>query len=203
MPYVCLYTSYLTSLAPYTDSQLGRLVRAMLAYGAAGEEPAFRGCERLIWPMLKDQLDRDKERYRQRCEQNRANGAKGGRPKNPSVIPETEGFSKKPKKPKEKENEKEKEKEKENENKKEKENEKENEIENENEKESGVEKKKENEKEKENGTDGFFPGKPRACVLSLPTMRTVQKPLPETALSALPGTEFSTQDCENPPFVVY
>ena len=152
MPYVCLYTSYLTSLAPYTDSQLGRLVRAMLAYGAAGEEPAFRGCERLIWPMLKDQLDRDKERYRQRCEQNRANGAKGGRPKNPSVIPETEGFSEKPKKPKEKENEKEKEKEKENENKKEKENEKENEIENENE--------KENEKEKENGTDVFFRASP-------------------------------------------
>ena len=203
MPYVCLYTSYLTSLAPYTDSQLGRLVRAMLAYGAAGEEPAFRGCERLIWPMLKDQLDRDKERYRQRCEQNRANGAKGGRPKNPSVIPETEGFSEKPKKPKEKENEKEKEKEKEKENKKEKENEKENEIENENEKEPGAEKKKENEKEKENGTDGFFPGKPGACVLSLPTMRTVQKPLPGTELSALPGTEFSTQDCENPPFVVY
>ena len=66
MPYVCLYASYLTGLAPYTDSQLGRLVRAMLAYGATGEEPVFDGCERYVWPMLKDQLDRDQENYRKR-----------------------------------------------------------------------------------------------------------------------------------------
>ena len=113
IPYVCLYTSYLTSLAPYTDSQLGRLVRAMLTYGATGEVPEFRDCERYIWPMLKDQLDRDAESYRQRCEKNRANAARGGRPKNQSVILETDGFSEKPKKPKEKEKEKENEKEKE------------------------------------------------------------------------------------------
>ena len=100
MPYVCLYASYLTGLAPYTDSQLGRLVRAMLAYGATGEEPVFDGCERYVWPMLKDQLDRDLESYWQRCEKNRANAAKGGRPKNQSVILETDGFSEKPKKPK-------------------------------------------------------------------------------------------------------
>lgn len=110
IPYICLYTSYLTSLAPYTDSQLGRLVRAMLTYRTAGEVPEFQGSERYIWPMLKDQLDRDLESYRQRCEKNRVNAAKGGRPKNQSVILETDGFSEKPKKPKEKEKEKEKEK---------------------------------------------------------------------------------------------
>ena len=110
IPYICLYTSYLTSLAPYTDSQLGRLVRAMLTYRTAGEVPEFQGSERYIWPMLKDQLDRDLESYWQHCEKNRANAAKGGRPKNQSVILETDGFSEKPKKPKEKEKEKEKEK---------------------------------------------------------------------------------------------
>ena len=95
IPYICLYTSYLTSLAPYTDSQLGRLVRAMLTYRTAGEVPEFQGSERYIWPMLKDQLDRDLESYRQRCEKNRVNAAKGGRPKNPSVILETDGFFRK------------------------------------------------------------------------------------------------------------
>ena len=161
IPYICLYTSYLTSLAPYTDSQLGRLVRAMLTYRTAGEVPEFQGSERYIWPMLKDQLDRDLESYWQRCEKNRANAAKGGRPKNQSVILETDGFSEKPKKPKEKEKEKEKEK----------------------------------DKKKENGMDVFLAGKPRARVLSPPTMQTLQEQLHRT--------ELSTEDCENPLFVLY
>ena len=72
MPYVCLYASYLTSLAPFTDEQVGKLFRAMLAYGTAGKEPEFQDCERYIWPMLRDQLDRDLESYRQRREKNRA-----------------------------------------------------------------------------------------------------------------------------------
>ena len=105
IPYICLYTSYLTSLAPYTDSQLGRLVRAMLTYRTAGEVPEFQGSERYIWPMLKDQLDRDRENYRKRREKNRANGAKGGRPKKASVPSETEGVSGEPKKAKENEKE--------------------------------------------------------------------------------------------------
>ena len=157
IPYICLYTSYLTSLAPYTDSQLGRLVRAMLTYRTAGEVPEFQGSERYIWPMLKDQLDRDLESYRQRCEKNRANAAKGGRPK------------------KQKEKEKGKEKKKE--------------------KEKGKEKEKEKDKKKENGMDVFLAGKPRARVLSPPTMQTLQEQLRRT--------ELSTEDCENPLFVLY
>ena len=105
MPFICLYTSYLTILAPFTDSQLGRLIRAMLAYSVSGAVPELRGSERFIWPMLQDRLDRDEENYRKRCEKNRANAAKGGRPKNRSVILETDGFSEKPKKPKENKNE--------------------------------------------------------------------------------------------------
>ena len=152
MPFICLYKSYLTILAPFTDSQLGRLIRVMLAYSVSGEVPELRGSERFIWPMLQDRLDRDEENYRKRCAKNRANAAKGGRPKNQSVILETDGFSEKPKKPKENKNENEKENENKNENKNgnknEKENKNENEIENEkeneNEQDSGVEKKKEN-----------------------------------------------------------
>lgn len=108
--YVCLYASYLESLAPFSDAEIGRMVRAMLAYSTTGKEPQFDGNERFMWPTLKAQIDRDEAAYQERCEKNRANGAKGGRPtKNPTVIPETERFSEKPKKAKEKEKEKEKE----------------------------------------------------------------------------------------------
>lgn len=112
MNYVCLYVSYLESLAPFSDDEIGRMVRAMLIYTATGEIPLFDGNERFIWPTLKAQIDRDEAVYQERCEKNRANGAKGGRPKNQSVITETEWFSEKPKKAKEKEKEKEKKKEK-------------------------------------------------------------------------------------------
>lgn len=114
MNYVCLYVSYLESLAPFSDEEIGRMVRAMLIYTATGEIPLFDGNERFIWPTLKAQIDRDEAAYQERCEKNRANGAKGGRPKNQSVITETEWFSEKPKKAKEKVKEKEKEKKKEN-----------------------------------------------------------------------------------------
>lgn len=104
MPYVCLYASYLTGLALYTDSQLGRLVRAMLAYGATGEEPVFDGCERYVWPMLKDPLDRDRENYRKRCGKTRGCEGNDIRPKTQPAIAETEGLSEEPQKPKENKN---------------------------------------------------------------------------------------------------
>lgn len=114
MNYVCLYISYLESLVPFSDEEIGRLVRAMLTYAATGEAPQFDGNERFVWPTLKAQIDRDEVAYRERCEKNRVNGAKGGRPpKNQTVFTETKGFLEKPKKAKEKEKEKEKKKEKE------------------------------------------------------------------------------------------
>lgn len=111
---MCLYISYLESLTPFSDDEIGRMVKAMLTYAETGEDHRFDGNERFIWPSLKAQIDRDKAAYQDRCEKNRANGAKGGRPpKNQSVIPETEWFPEKPKKAKEKEKGKEKEKERE------------------------------------------------------------------------------------------
>lgn len=108
IPYVCLYASYLESLSPFTDEECGRLIRAMLNYAATGEMPLFEGNERFIWPSLQAQIDRDIETYQAKCARNKANGSKGGRPpKNQTVIPETERFFEKPKKPKEKEKEKE------------------------------------------------------------------------------------------------
>ncbi len=114
--YVCLYVSYLQSLSPFTDAECGRIVKAMLHYASTGEAPQFDGNERFLWPSLQAQIDRDMDAYQAKCSRNKANGAKGGRPpQNPTVIPETERFFEKPKKPKEKEKENEKGNEKENE----------------------------------------------------------------------------------------
>ena len=108
MPYICLYNSYLDSFRTLSDAARGKLVLAMLQYASTGEIPKLTGDARILWPMVRAQMDRDSEKYRDRCEINRINGAKGGRPpKNPSVILETEGLFGKPKKAKEKEKEKE------------------------------------------------------------------------------------------------
>lgn len=107
IPYVCLYSSYLESVAPFSEAERGRLLTAMLVYAVRGEEVRLPGNERYLWPTIKSQIDRDAAAYRERCEKNRDNGKKGGRPEKRSV------FEKPKEKEKEKENEKKNEKEKE------------------------------------------------------------------------------------------
>ena len=99
IPYVCLYSRYLQTLAPFTDAERGRIMAAMLIYSTTGESPTFDGNERFIWPTIQAQIDRDAAVYQEKCAKNRANGAKGGRPpKNPTDIAETKRFLEKPKK---------------------------------------------------------------------------------------------------------
>lgn len=107
IPYVCLYSSYLESVAPFSEAERGRLLTAMLVYAVRGEEVRLPGNERYLWPTIKSQIDRDAAAYRDRCEKNRDNGKKGGRPEKRSV------FEKPKEKEKENENEKKNEKEKE------------------------------------------------------------------------------------------
>ena len=107
--YVCLYTSYLDILSPFTDEEKGRLMTAMLTYALNGTEPTFSGNERFIWPSLRAQIDRDQIAYEAKCEKNRENGKKGGRPRKQAVPSKTEGFSEEPRKAKGKDIENEKE----------------------------------------------------------------------------------------------
>ena len=100
MAYVCLYSRYLQTLEPFTDAERGRIMTGMLTYAATGEAPLFDGNERYIWPTIQAQIDRDVAAYHERCEKNRSNGSKGGRPKKQAVISETERFLEKPKKAK-------------------------------------------------------------------------------------------------------
>ena len=54
------------------DEQAGKLFRAMLTYFATGKAPKFDGVLKYVWIPIKQQMDRDKEKYDAKCEKNRA-----------------------------------------------------------------------------------------------------------------------------------
>ena len=76
--YVCLYHSYLKSIEPLNDAERGRLFTALLEYSSTGAAQELRGNERILFPTMKEQIDRDAAKYEARCAKNRENGAKGG-----------------------------------------------------------------------------------------------------------------------------
>ena len=118
LPYIKLFTDFSATVDLLSDAEAGRLIKAVLHY-ANGQEVPLPGQERLIFAMLKTQIDRDAASYQRYCDKQRENGSKGGRPKkptetqenpnNPVVFAETQESQDKDK---DKEEEKEKEKEK-------------------------------------------------------------------------------------------
>lgn len=81
MCYVCLFLSYYEALNILTDRQVGQLIRGLLYYAKTGKEPKLEKALLPIWALLKGQHDRDRVKYVERCETNRRNGKKGGRPR--------------------------------------------------------------------------------------------------------------------------
>lgn len=85
------------------DEQIGQLMRGILKYFNTGEDPDFGDqILRIVWIPIKQQMDRDIEKYQKRCEKNRESGRLGGRPKKTERFSEkpneTERFLEKPKK---------------------------------------------------------------------------------------------------------
>lgn len=68
--YVCLYHSYLDAIQALGDAERGRLLTAMLEYSITGAAPQLGGNERYIFPLIKAQIDRDRDRYNSKCAQN-------------------------------------------------------------------------------------------------------------------------------------
>lgn len=78
MEFLKVWTSFRQVIAPLNDAEKGRLFDAMLMYAEAGEEPSeFKGNERFLWPVAKQDIDRTA----QKCEILKRNGSFGGRPK--------------------------------------------------------------------------------------------------------------------------
>ena len=75
------------------DEEAGRLFKSLFPYGKEEIKPNFDESPALAmaFDILSMAIDRDKEKYVKRCEANRENGRKGGRPKkNQTDIEETE-----------------------------------------------------------------------------------------------------------------
>lgn len=71
--YFCAYHSYLKSIEPLNDAERGRLFTALLEYSSTGAAQNLPGVERVLFPTMKEQIDRDGERYIERCNTNREN----------------------------------------------------------------------------------------------------------------------------------
>lgn len=79
--YFLAYFDYLDSIGELSDAEVGRLFKAALKYGQSGIAPKLCGNEKFAFGFIKKQIDRDNEKYEQKCETNRRNGALGGKTK--------------------------------------------------------------------------------------------------------------------------
>ena len=76
-----IYLDYEEQFNLLTDEQVGQLMRAIIKYEKTGEMPKLNGMLKMAFSFIKTQLDRDREKYKERCKKNKENGKKGGRPK--------------------------------------------------------------------------------------------------------------------------
>ena len=116
LPYVKVFGDLSATVDLLSDAEAGRLLKSLLHY-INDREDELLGQEKLVFAMLKSQIDRDAASYAAYADKQRENGRKGGRPakakpfsenpKNLSLFSETQ-------KSQEKEKEEEKDKEKEN-----------------------------------------------------------------------------------------
>lgn len=74
--YFCAYHSYIKQCKGLSDSELGRLFRALLEYSASGKVPELNGRESVAFDFMSANIDRDAESYKDTCNRNRENIAK-------------------------------------------------------------------------------------------------------------------------------
>lgn len=75
--FFCAYNSYLKAMETLTDAERGRLFVSLLEYNMTGIAPELRGSERHVFPLMREQIDRDKANYAKKCEIRRESGKKG------------------------------------------------------------------------------------------------------------------------------
>lgn len=97
---IVIHTDIKEKLQWLTDEEAGRLFKAIIAYAENGTvlSPDSDRVLGMIFLFIKDQIDRDFEKYQVRVKANRNNGSKGGRPpkrKDPKPN-ETDGLLEKP-----------------------------------------------------------------------------------------------------------
>lgn len=72
--YFCAYHDMLGAMRKLSDAECGRLFRALLSYSAGDKPNNLQGREELLFDVFSQQIDRDEQRYHEKCEKNKANG---------------------------------------------------------------------------------------------------------------------------------
>ena len=68
-----LYTSYYAIIEGLTDEQLGQLTRALFIYARDGKAFKLEPVVRMAFSFIKDNIDRNADKYQKKCERNREN----------------------------------------------------------------------------------------------------------------------------------
>ena len=87
-----IYLDYEEQFSLLTDEQLGQLIRAIMKYEKTSEIPKLDGMLKMAFSFIKTQLDRDREKYEEKCAKNRENAKRGGRPKKQTDNKKPNGF---------------------------------------------------------------------------------------------------------------
>lgn len=73
---ILLFTEQRTAISYLADEQAGQIFKALYAYADEGALPDFDGAMMSVFTMLRSQIERSQEAYREKCEKNRANSWK-------------------------------------------------------------------------------------------------------------------------------
>ena len=98
-----MYKEWQPVIEAMTDEQAGKLLKAIYAYQINNEVNITDGLLLGLFNMMKTKFETDATLYKEKCEKNKENGLKGGRPKKQTKPKETERLLEETeKKPKEK-----------------------------------------------------------------------------------------------------
>ena len=87
LPFIKLFADSIEAIEMLSEAEAGRLLKSLVRY-ANDQEPILSGSEKLVFAMMRAQMDRDAAGYQAYLDKQRANGMKGGRPrKNPENPP--------------------------------------------------------------------------------------------------------------------
>ena len=77
MEYLKVFTDFVEVIETLGEAERGRLFTAMLKYAGQGIEPDFRGNERFVWPIAKQNIDRTVVEHEKHIAAKREAGLKG------------------------------------------------------------------------------------------------------------------------------
>ncbi len=86
-PGIMMYFEIYPCLKLMSREEKGDLLESMMHYGMTGEEPKLSGTLEVLWPLLKDRVDRDTDRYNRTVVRNQyASYVKSAQSKNQTAL---------------------------------------------------------------------------------------------------------------------